>query len=398
MIETWLWELIKGIGKFFLNPSLYWFFLILTAASYFRIKKERHDFGLKIYPKFIEWQRTWLVALISGILISAVIIGTGMVFSYETLFLLAIITILLSISTRFTLLSPSYTVGVTFLILLALPSILELLPNVNYTLTYERSLPALAVIMSLLLFVESLLIKRVEKQDTFPCIALSDRGVWVGVHHIKRLTLIPLVMLVPEGAITSFAPWWPYLSIGETSLGLVVIPFLIGFNYKAKGHFHQDAIYKLAKANTFLAVGILLVAVAGVFIPYLSLIAVVLAIVGKEYLNYRYREGDRLRRPYYQPHPKGLRVVGILPESPGDRLGIEPGESIYRVHGTPVRTSQEFYEALQGSGAYIKIEIFNHEDQVRFVEGALYEGEHHSLGIQFAEEPFKARRDKKNKS
>jgi len=173
-----------------------------------------------------------------------------------------------------------------------------------------------------------------------------------------------------------------------------LIPFLIGFNYKAKGHFHQDAIYKLAKANTFLAIGTLLIAVGGVFIPYLSLAAIILAIIGKEYLNYRYREGDRLRRPYYQPHVKGLRVVGVLPGSPADRLEIETGEVIYRVGGKNVRTSQAFYEALQGSGAYIKMEVLNHDEEVRFVQGSLYEGEHHSLGFQFAEEPFKARRDK----
>lgn len=395
-MEEWLIELAKGIGKFFLNPALYWFLFILTVASYSRIKRERYDFGIKIYPKFIEWHRTWLVSLISGILISAIIIGVGMVFSYETLLVMAFALILLSISTRFTLLSPSYTIGLTFLILFFAPYILDMQSVFDYTLLYERSLPALAVLTGLLLFVESLLIKRVEKQDVFPRIKLSDRGVWVGEQQIKRLTVVPLLMLVPEGVITSFAPWWPYLSIGETSLGLVLIPFLIGFNYKAKGHFHQDAIYKLAKANTFLAIGILLIAVGGVFIPYLSLTAIILAIIGKEYLNYRYREGDRLRRPYYQPHPNGLRVVGTIPGSPAERLEIEPGESIYRVHGKNVRTSQAFYEALQGSGAYIKMEIFNHDNEVRFVQCSLYEGEHHSLGFQFAEEPFKARRDEKN--
>lgn len=396
MVEEWLIELAKGIGKFFLNPALYWFLFILTMASYFRIKRERYDFGIKLYPKFIEWHRTWLVSLISGILVSAVIIGTGMVFSYETIFVLALSFIVLSISTRFTLLSPSYTLGLTFLVLFFAPYVLDMQNWFDYSLLYERSLPALAVLAGLLLFVESLLIKRVEKQDLFPRIGLSDRGVWVGEQQIKRLTVVPLLMLVPEGLITSFAPWWPYLSIGESSLGLVLIPFLIGFNYKAKGHFHQDAIYKLAKANTFLAIGIFLIAVGGVFIPYLSMTAIILAIIGKEYLNYRYREGDRLRRPYYQPHPKGLRVVGILPGSPADRLEIEPGESIYRVHGKNVLTSQAFYEALQRSGAYIKMEVFNHDNEIRFVQCSLYEGEHHSLGFQFAEEPYKARRDKKN--
>ncbi|WP_245832984.1 PDZ domain-containing protein [Oceanobacillus timonensis] len=395
-MESWLIELAKGIGKFFLNPALYWFLFILTMASYFRIKRERYDFGIKIYPKFMEWHQTWLVSLISGILISAVMIGVGMVFSYETLLVLALSFVILSISTRFTLLSPSYTLGLTFLLLFFAPYILDIQNVLDYSLLYGRSLPALAVLAGLLLFVESLLIKRIEKQDVFPSIQLSDRGAWVGAQQLKRLTVVPLLMLVPEGAITSFAPWWPYLSIGESSLGLVLIPFLIGFNYKAKGHFHQEAIYKLAKANTFLAIGILLIAVSGVFVPYLSLAAIILAIIGKEYLNYRYREGDRLRRPYYQPHAKGLRVVGILPGSPADRLEIEIGEVIYRVGGRNVQTPQTFYEALQGSGAYIKMEVLNRDEEVRFVQCSLYEGEHHSLGFQFAEEPFKARRERKN--
>lgn len=392
MVESWLLEGARAVGRFFLNPTLYWFIFILTVASYFRIKRERQDFGIKVYQKFIEWKGTLVVSLLTGIVVSVVVVGTGMVFSYEVLFLLAIVTIILSISTKFTLLSPSYIIGMTFLLLLVIPPILEMQSQINYNFDYGLSFKSLAVIGALLLIVESILIQRIQKQATFPRISLSDRGIWVGQHQVKRLALIPLLVLVPEGLITSFAPWWPYLSIGETSLGLAFVPFIIGFDYTAKGHYHLDAIKKVSKANYILAIGILMVAVAGIFVPYLSLTSVILAIIGKEYLNYRYREGDRLRRPYYQPHDQGLRVVSVLPNSPADRLEISPGESIYRVNGRKVTNSQSFYEALQGNGAFIKLEIIDYQQEIRLVQGSLYEGEHHALGLLFPKEPFKQKK------
>src|SRR5699024_11449710 len=110
-------EFVKGIGQAFLNPILYWWILLTLFAGWKRIREERNLFGIKIYDVFSEWKKTWLIAVISGLTISLVTLGIGIVLTWETILLLNIVVIILSIILRFTLLLPIYIIGITFLFL-----------------------------------------------------------------------------------------------------------------------------------------------------------------------------------------------------------------------------------------------------------------------------------------
>ena len=46
-----------------------------------------------------------------------------------------------------------------------------------------------------------------------------------------------------------------------------------------------------------------------------------------------------------------------------------------------VKTEQQFYEAFQLYRAYCKLEVIDENGENRLVNRALYEGEHHELGI-----------------
>ncbi|MGJ9457609.1 PDZ domain-containing protein [Oceanobacillus sp. CF4.6] len=398
MAEAWLIEIFKGVGRLFMNPIVYWTILLILLAGYKRIKQERIDFGSKVFDIFSEWRSTWGVSLITGLVLSIITIGAGIVFSYEFIVLLAIITIILSLALRFTMLSPSYTIGLTFLLLLFLPSLLENQTVIDTELITETNFTGLALLAGLLLTVESILIGRIKRNETYPSIALSDRGIWVGQHRIKKLSVIPFFVIVPNGLISPFAPWWPYFAIGEASYSLVLIPFLIGFDYLAKGHEPMQATRKISKFNGLLGTGIIVIAIGSIYIPSLSIVAIVLAIIGKEYLNYKYRLGDRLRRPFFQPQEKGLKVVGIIPSTPAARLEVYPGETIAKVNGQRISTEAEFYKALQGSGAFFKLDVLDDRHEVRFVQGALYEGDHHELGLLFSSAPHRQKNAKKTKT
>ncbi len=51
-----------------------------------------------------------------------------------------------------------------------------------------------------------------------------------------------------------------------------------------------------------------------------------------------------------------------------------------------VKTENRVYEALQRNRAFCKLEVVNEHGEVRFVQGALYEDEHHELGLLFVKE------------
>src|SRR5690625_3800361 len=121
MIESWLIEFIIAIGKVFWNPLLYWVILFVIIVGFNRVKRERLQFGSKVFDYFTEWKNTWLFSICAGLVISLLLLGIGVVFTYETMMLLSAVIIVLSIVSRFSLLSASYTIGITYLLILLSP-------------------------------------------------------------------------------------------------------------------------------------------------------------------------------------------------------------------------------------------------------------------------------------
>lgn len=389
MMEAWMIETAKGIGRLFLNPLLYWTVLLVIITGIKRIKQERNDFGYKIFDVFVELKHTWLFAIGAGLVISIITIGIGFVYSYAFILLLSVVTILLSVSFRFSLLSASYTLGVTYLVVLFFPFLLERQNVIDHHLFSVISLSSISLLMGLLLLAEAILLVRVKRNETFPRLSLSNRGNWVGKHQIKKLSIIPFFMLVPAGLITPFAPYWPYFSIGNETYSLLLFPFIIGVDYLVGADVATKTAKQLGRAIAYLACLVIIMGIGSLYLPWLSLLAVFTGIVGKEMIHYRHRQIEKQKHTYFYQQPDGLKVLGIIPGTPAERLGILVGETIVKVNGKKVSQAFELYEALQASGAFFKLDILDDNGELRFLQSPFYEGEHHKLGIVFLTEPSK---------
>ncbi|WP_373893368.1 PDZ domain-containing protein [Virgibacillus natechei] len=391
MTEEWLIEFANGIGKFFLNPLVYWSLLLIVFAGYRRIKRERMDFGSKVFDVFSEWKNTWVTSIMAGIFISLITLVAGIVFTYETILLLSIVMIVLSLTLRFTMMSASYTIGITYILLLFLPFILENQTYIDTNLFSDANFSGLSILLGLFLIVESILLGRIKRNETYPELVSGRRGGWIGRHHVKKLTIIPFFTLVPAGMITPFAPFWPYFTLGGESFSILLVPFVIGFDYTVRGSLPQKAAVKLAKSVLLLGLITITLAVSNIFASGLSLVAVLIAILGKEYINYRHRINDRTGRAYFHQNNNGLKVLGLMPGTPAERLNIFVGETIVKVNGENISSVDEFYQALQASSASFKLGLLDDAGEIRFVQSALYEGEHHELGIIFTKDPYRER-------
>lgn len=389
MLETWLFELLKGIGKIFLQPLLYWIIILYIITSYRRIKRERLQFGSKVFDMFAEAKNTLGISLVFSIIVSIFSIGFGFVFSYEMIGVLFIVTLLLSITGALTALSSSYTLGITFLIVLILHyanfdifdqfRLIEDLTVVHFI--------SLAILTGLFLLVEALLVSS-QLTKTFPIVTKSERGKWVGQHQLKRLAFIPFFGFLPTEQIGGIAPLFPYFEFGEHSFSLILLPFAVGFHYKVQGDLPHRVAQKLGQATLLLSMIVLAFAIASLFYPILTIVAIIVAILGKEWITFRHRLRDRKKAAYFGPVNKGLKVLAIYPNSPAERLGIEIGEVILKVNGVTIHSTKEFYEALQNSGPFFKLDILDHQGEVRFLTSAFYEEDHHELGIIFPEKPY----------
>ncbi|WP_158634019.1 PDZ domain-containing protein [Radiobacillus deserti] len=387
MIVDWLWEFLRGLGRFFLNPVVYWFFICVLFASRQRIRKERRFFGTKIFDIFYEVKRTTSVSLVGGLILSLLSIGLGIVFNYYVLLLVSVITILLSLFLRFSFLSAAYTLGFSYLILLAIQYVYGLETNLYMLEALQNvELTSFTIIIGFLLAVEAMLLLRTDQRESFPEIIKGSRGKWVGQHRLKKAALIPFFALIPGGLIESFAPWWPIFSIDGDTYGIILIPFLVGFEHVAKGFSPVVTAKQLGNMVLILSFVVIGCAVASYYYSFMSLVAVMVAIVGREWISYRHRLRDQQKAPYFAPSSSGMLILGIIPKTPAENLGLLAGEKIVKVNGKLVMTEQEFYEALHTSNASCRLDVLDDRGEIRFVQRAMYQGEHHELGIVFAKE------------
>lgn len=386
-MEDWLLELVKGLGKFFLNPLLYWFFIITFFASTTRIKQERQSFGRKIYALYDETYGSRITSFLFGIGLSvfALVIGIGL--HYLMIIGLILFTILFSITKRFTWLSGSYTFGFTTISLLFLPYYQGYLPELFQTEITTYQWVAFTTLMGVMLLFEAIMLLRVKHDQTFPEIEKGKRGKWIGRHRIKKIALIPFATLIPAGAITPLFDWWPIIEIGESSYGILFFPIIVGFEQVIRGVLPTKAAKAYSQSLFILAFLVIGIAISGYFYTITTLISVVVAIMGREWISYRLKNEDQQKRPFFYPDSKGLKILAILPGTPAEDIGLMIGETVIKVNGKNVNNQLEFYHALQSSSAFCKLDIIDQRGEIRFAQRALYQGEHHELGIIFSVDP-----------
>lgn len=82
-----------------------------------------------------------------------------------------------------------------------------------------------------------------------------------------------------------------------------------------------------------------------------------------------------------------MKVLAVIPGSPAESLGIRPGESIVKINGISIRTKEQMHAALRKNPAFCKLEVRNLQGESKFLQRAIYAGEHHQLGAILAPDP-----------
>ncbi|HHU18957.1 MAG TPA: PDZ domain-containing protein [Bacilli bacterium] len=384
-MENWLLEIGKAFIRLLFNPLLYWFILITFFASLSRIKRERKQFGRKIYPLYDEWYGQRLKSLVFGLLLSIgmTVLGVGI----HPLMLAGIVcmTILFTLTKRFTLLSSAYVFGFTAIMILFLPYYQSYLPSLFQNEITQMDWVIFTTLMGILLIIESLMISSVSRDQTFPELINSSRGKIVGQHRYKKIALIPLLFIWPVGSLSFISNWWPVIEWNGLPFGLIIFPFLIGFDFPIAGGLPTKVAKRYSEYPLLLGFLIVALSLMSYYVKILTLVTVLVAIVGREFISYLLKTKDQQQLPLFSPLPNGLKVLAILPGTPAIELGLIPGDTIKKVNGQDVATPTEFYQALQINRAFCKLDIVDERGELRFAQRAFYQGEHHELGVIFVE-------------
>lgn len=381
--------IIWGILRLFTNPLLYLSILIVLMHGYFRIKRERRSFHTRVQDLYDELKFTFSRGLVTGLVLSAAAVALGIALPYGSIVLLAIVMTVIGLTFQLRFMSAAYTIGLTFIAVVLLNHFGGTsVQNVFKELQSTR-LSLLAILLGLTLAAEGYLIFKSGYLRTSPNVISSSRGLPIGNHIANRTWMLPLFLLIPGGPLQAIIPWWPVFDFGGQSFTLILLPFFTGFHQRVQGSLPKESIQITAKRITWLGAIIFAIALISIWWEPLSYFAVIAAIVCRELLSIRQRMNDDSASFYFSKRDHGLMILGVLPGSPADKIGLEVGELIMKTNGTSVNTVDEFYRALQKNRAFCKLELVSLNGEIRFAQRALYEGEHHELGILFVEDAKK---------
>jgi hypothetical protein len=389
LIDNWFFELLWAVSRFFIHPLFYLFFLMTFAYGYFRIKRERKSFHIRVQDIYDELKFTYTKGLIVGCIASLLLFSIGLSLPFGTIVLLAIVTAVLGFTFRLRWLSAAYSVGITLFVTAILSNTQAGGIDQFFVGLTKTNYASLSILAGLMVLAEGVLIYRTAHKNTSPFIKTSTRGLPIGTHEANRTWMLPLLFLVPGGELTSSLTWWPVLTINGEPFLLMFIPFFIGFNQRVQGSLPQESIKVTGLRVIWLGVLTLFLSVISIWFTVLAFIAAFMAIVGREFITIRQRINDDSAAFYFSKRDHGLMILGILPQSPAEKMNLQVGEMVMKVNGHDVKTVEEFYESLQKNRAFCKLEVVGFNGEIRFAQRALYDGEHHELGILFVQDEKK---------
>ncbi|MDZ5471995.1 PDZ domain-containing protein [Bacillus sp. 31A1R] len=391
MAQDWLIELLKGTGKFFLHPIFYYLLFMAAVLGVSRVKRERSNFHIRAENAYFELRQLLPIGILIGLGLSVLTIGVGLVVPMAAVIFVAFFTVLWSLTTKVRLLSPGYTIGFAFFVTLLAGSREWSIPFFSDILNAldGEIYPSIAALLALLVIGEGILILKNGSKGSSPKLIKSKRGQRVGVHEVKRVWMLPVFLLIPGSAIQIPFEWWPVFNVGDQAYSLLLVPFAVGFHQQVQGMLPKEAISILGKRVIALGIFLVLFSVGSYWIPTLSIAVVALAIIGRELLTLSQRLSEENLPFYFSKRNHGVMILGIIPDSPAFKMALGVGELVTKVNGTHVHDEQGFYEALQRNRAHCKLEVIDTNGEIRFVQRALYEGDHHELGILFVQEEKK---------
>jgi hypothetical protein len=390
LVLEWLLEMAWGFAKLFIHPVFYITFLLAAFLGVSRVKRERNHFHVRAENAYYELRQLLPLGMVLGLGISIIMIVAGVVIPLAAILFIAAITILLSIRVR--LLSSVYTVGLAFFAVFFAAGkewSVPLFPEIFSSLE-DKLYPSITVLLALLVIAEGILILKNGKKGTSPKLMISKRGQRVGVHELKRVWMVPLLLLIPGDALQQLPfEWWPVFNVNGEGYGLLVVPFALGHYQHIQGALPTKAVTHIGKQ--IIAHGFILtaIAIASYWLPILSLAVVAIAILGREVISFSQKIKEENGPFYFSKRNQGVMILGVLPNSPAQKMKLSVGEIVSKVNGVLVHNEKEVYEALQRNRAHCKLEVLDVNGQIRFVQRALYEGDHHELGILFVQDEKK---------
>ncbi|MFC6180411.1 PDZ domain-containing protein [Lactiplantibacillus daowaiensis] len=382
-------QVLKVLELFLLQP-LVWLGLIRSGLSARqRVNYERRHFRSAIEARYVEVRNFFKDGLLLGIgatligLLLGLTVSPVWVVIYEALACLSLLVVPFG-------LIPVTVLGFSWLIYWAfnprLSGVAAQLQTHGVTTTSLSSGLVLngLVILAVVLLSTAWLLTRHNTQLNSPQIRPDQRGKRIVRYRWQQLLVVPMGVLVPGDWFQGMFSWWPVFQIGQQSYSILLLPLFVGVSAQVYKQLPQDAWRRLALGYSALAGVSLLMAVVARFTtwgPQWLLGLLGLVMVATWLLLGQHRYHDAHQQFWYSDTDLGVRVIGLRPKTPADKLNLSIGDVILECNRQPVHTEAQFYAALLKSPTYVHLKVRNRQQELIITETAIYNGAPHELGI-----------------
>lgn len=394
MMDVWV-ELLRkwmyAVVQLLTHPFLYIALLFLLLQYSRQIRLERKLFHARLHSLRGETWRAVGWGFIGGLTVSLVMMGLGGVsLTAGTVFLLWIISLLL-IMVRVRFLCLAYSVGILGIahaIFAFFPESIDW-PWAGTVIGWivNAEIPGLLAIVGLLHILEGLLVHWQGARMASPMFLSSKRGKIVGGYALQAFWPIPLFLLIPlTGGSSAELPWNPLFADQAMGMNwtLIGIPVMIGFSEMSITRLPKEKARQSSKALVAFGILILGLAIAANYWTPLVVVGSIMSIVVHEAIIWYSSRLEKQGTPMFVHDLRGLRILAVIPNGPAAQIGLEAGEIVHKVNGKRIHTRADLHEALRLNPAFCKLEVINLQGEIKFAQRALFEGDHHSLGIVLA--------------
>ncbi|MBT2291576.1 PDZ domain-containing protein [Paenibacillus albidus] len=387
MLLEWLGSWGNALLHLLLRP--YYYIAIVFIMLYYRrqVALERKLIHVKLHSWGQETWRTVWSGLVMGLGVSLVAVLLGISLTGTMVTCIWIVSLLLMLF-RVRYLCFAYSVGVLGIIQFVMSFFPDsfgngFVQNIAGAVR-DMDIPALLVLAGLLHLAEALLARWQGPALATPLFLAGKRGKVVGGYQLQAFWPLPLFLLVPAGAGAAELPWQPLLGGG---MGLVSLPVIIGFSEMTQGLLPGRKAARTSGRLLIYSIVLMGLSLLAAWWSPLTLLAALAAILLHEGLSWYSALEERSISPIFVHPQRGRKVLAVLPGSPAQELGILPGEILLKVNGVLLTEVEQLHEALRMNPAFCKLEVQNREGESKYLQRAIYDGDHHQLGIILVPEP-----------
>ncbi|WP_422123767.1 PDZ domain-containing protein [Planococcus sp. X10-3] len=373
------------IGRFFINPVLYIALLAAFLLGYLRVKKERGLFRTRIVWGGREFSDLLKDGILYALLFSILFSTIGLVVPLQWLVALTLVSAII-------LLSGVYQLASFIYLATAAAAVGWLLHHYNwsipfgifdytgYPIAWSWLLPV-ALIAGAMVFLEGRLIAKRGAEASSPRTQKTARGGTAIFYKTKRLWLIPLFLVVPGDLLDSYLPYWPQFPIGESSFSFLLFPAVIGFQNRARKSLPLHLYPQLGKGVWILGLAIIGLALFSYVWAPMALIALLFGVIGRATISVLGTINENKGNHAVAPQSTGVMIVDVLSDSPAEKMGLLRGEVIRKVNGLTVTNEAELYEAIQVNAAHCRLEVIDHNKEMRLRQHVIFRHDHYRLGL-----------------